>query len=93
MRFRIFDLLRADMFKLFLAFGAALDPRQKRAHSPGFSPWLVGLSVGASITATGNIRQGFPGAGMETCTYKDHRKRIVFRSKSFPLYRFSGSCV
>lgn len=63
-----FNLLRADVYKLFLAFGAALDPRQKRAHSPGFSPWLVGLSVGASITATGNIRQGFPGAGMETCT-------------------------
>lgn len=49
---------------LFLAFGVALDPRQRVTIGPRFGPFLVGLTLGILSLLSGFARYGYGGASM-----------------------------
>lgn len=48
---------------VFLAFGVALDPRQRGIFGPALSPWLVGLALGLLSWGSAFTRPGYSGAG------------------------------
>ncbi|KAF2266102.1 MIP transporter [Lojkania enalia] len=49
---------------IFIAFGVALDPRQRQVFGPAYAPVLVGLTLGLCSFASGIARPGYGGASM-----------------------------
>ena len=60
--------LLVEMFSsfilLFLAYGVALDPRQRKLFGPLVGPLAVGFSLGLTTFASANLVPGYAGASM-----------------------------
>jgi len=68
---------------IFVAFGVALDPRQRATMGAVMGPILVGIDLGAMTFATGIFRPGFSGASLNGA-----RCFGLFASSNFPSYHW-----
>eukprot|EP00898_Chlorokybus_atmophyticus_P007166 jgi/Chlat1/7450/Chrsp6S07497 len=49
---------------LFVAFGVALDPKQRQVFGPILAPFIIGATLGLLLFVSGGLQPGYTGAGM-----------------------------